>query len=175
MVGLRWALMRDDQQTWHEDGTMDWLWPAAQDAGTPIATMAWRFLKRFGQIAERHPNLKLIIDHLGLVRSAQGPEAFATLPDLLALAKHPNIAVKATGAPGYSQKPYPFWDLSDGLHRIFDAFGPDRFFWGTDLTRMPCSYRQCVTMFTEDLPWLKGDDLTKVMGQGVVNWLGWRR
>src|SRR5439155_23962900 len=23
---------------------------------------------------------------------------------------------------------------------------------------MPCSYRQCVTMFTEELPWLKGRD-----------------
>jgi hypothetical protein len=29
-------------------------------------------------------------------------------------------------------------------------------FWGTDITRMPCSWRQCVTLFTEELPWLKG-------------------
>ena len=39
--------------------------------GTPIATMAWRFLPLFRQIAERHPGLKLVIDHLGLVRSAK--------------------------------------------------------------------------------------------------------
>jgi hypothetical protein len=30
-------------------------------------------------------------------------------------------------------------------------------------------------MFTEDLPWLSGRDLEKVMGLGVVEWLGWRR
>ena len=27
-------------------------------------------------------------------------------------------------------------------------------------------YRQCVTFFTEELPWLKGQDLEKVMGRG---------
>lgn len=175
MVGLRWSLTRPGQEAWHRDGTMDWLWPAAEKAGTPVATMAWHFLPLFRQIAERHPHLKLIVDHLGLVRGATGAAAFANLSDLLALAKWPNVAVKATGAPGYGAGAYPYPELHDGLWRIFDAFGPDRFFWGTDITRMPCSYRQCVTMFTEDLPWLKGRDLEQVMGQGVVDWLGWQR
>jgi hypothetical protein len=61
------------------------------------------------------------------------------------------------------------------LRQIIDAFGPDRSFWGTDITRMPCSYRQCVTMFTEELPWLKGRDLERVMGGAIVDWLGWKR
>ena len=46
-------------------------------------------------------------------------------------------------------------------------------FWGTDITRMSCPYRQCVTMFTEELPWLKGRDTELVMGRGVCDWLGW--
>ena len=37
MVGLRWSLTRPEQQTWHEDGTMDWVWPAAEKAGLPIS------------------------------------------------------------------------------------------------------------------------------------------
>ena len=174
MLGLRWSLTRPGQETWHADGTMDWIWPAAERAGLPVATMAGRFLPLFGQIAERYPHLKLIVDHLGLVRSAKDAAAFAQLDQLLALAKYPNVAIKATGAPGYSSGPYPFRSVHDGLHRIFDAFGPQRFFWGTDITRMPCSYRQCVTMFTEELPWLTGRDLELVMGQGVRDWLGWR-
>jgi hypothetical protein len=28
-------------------------------------------------------------------------------------------------------------------------------------------------MFTEELPWLKGRDLERVMGGAVVDWLGW--
>mgnify|MGYP001157981397 CR=1 FL=1 len=173
MMGLRYPLVRPEQQNWHIDGTMDWLWPAAERAGLPVATMAWRFLPVFRGIAERHPNLRLIIDHLGLVRSAQDEAAFANLDELLALAKLPNVAIKATGAPAYSSAPYPYRNIHDGLHRIFDAYGPHRFFWGTDITRMPCSYRQCVTMFTEELPWLSGRDLELVMGRAVCDWIGW--
>src|SRR5438309_7502049 len=44
-------------------------------------------------------------------------------------------------------------------------------FWGTDLTRMPCSYRKCVNLFTQELPWLEGDDLEWVIGRGVCEWL----
>src|SRR6266403_1899342 len=87
-----------------------------------------------------------------------GEAAWDNLPEMLALAKHPNVAIKATGAPSYSGEAYPFRNIHDKLRRIYDAFGPARMFWGTDITRMPCSYRQCVTMFTEELPWLKGRD-----------------
>ncbi len=174
MMGLRYPLIHPDQQTWHKDGTMDWLWAAAEREGLPVATMAGRFLPEFKAIAEKHPGLKLIIDHYGLVRTAQDATAFANLELLLSLAKLPNVAVKATGAPAYSTEPYPFRNLHDGLHRIFDAYGPHRFFWGTDITRMPCTYRQCVTMFTEELPWLKGGDLELVMGRAVCEWIGWK-
>ena len=90
------------------------------------------------------------------------------------MARLPNVAIKATGAPHYSTQGYPFRNIQDGLHRIFDAFGPKRFFWGTDITRMPCSYRQCVTFFTEELPWLRGADLEDVMGRGLCDWIGWK-
>jgi hypothetical protein len=30
-----------------------------------------------------------------------------------------------------------------------------------------------VTLFTEELPWLKGRDLDLVMGEALCNWLGW--
>ena len=87
--------------------------------------------------------------------------------------KPPTAAVNGPGARHDSTQPYPFKDIQDGLHRTIDAYGPDRMFWGTDITRMPCSYRQCVTFFTEELPWLKGQDLEKVMGRSLAKWIGW--
>src|SRR3989442_879350 len=101
--------------------------------------------------------------------------AFADLKEMLALAKLPNVGVKMSGAPSYSSQPYPYKNIHGYLRQIFEAFGPERSFWGTDITRMPCSYRQCVTMFTEELPWLKGRDLERVMGGAVIDWLGWKR
>jgi predicted TIM-barrel fold metal-dependent hydrolase len=171
MLGLRWAMLYRDQPKQIADGAFDWIWPAAEKAGVPVSLQAGVFLKKFRWIAETHPRLTLMIDHCGLKVLTKDADAVEHLDELLTLATLPNVAVKATAAPAYSTQAYPFPNLHDPLHRIFDAFGPKRFFWGTDITRMPCSYRQCVTFFTEELPWLKGRDLDDVMGRGVAEWL----
>jgi len=36
------------------------------------------------------------------------------------------------------------------------------------------AHSQGVTMFTEELSWLKAEDLDWVMGRGVCEWLGWK-
>jgi predicted TIM-barrel fold metal-dependent hydrolase len=92
---------------------------------------------------------------------------------LLAVAKHPNVAVKATGQAGYALDDYPFRSIHQPLRQVFDAFGPRRMFWGTDIARMTCSRRQCITLFTEELPWLTGQDLKLVTGQAFCDWIGW--
>ena len=116
--------------------------------------------------------MKLVIDHLGLIRTKDAA-AFADLPKLLALARHPNVAAKASALPCFSSEAYPYRNLHGYIRQVFEAFGPKRMFWGTDLTRLPCGYRQAITMFTEELPWLGGTDLEWVMGRGVCEWLGW--
>jgi predicted TIM-barrel fold metal-dependent hydrolase len=134
MLGLRFTFLQEHMKSWPTDGTIDWLWPAAERAGLPVALLAANFLSKVGEVAERHPRLKLIIDHLGRRSPAEtGEGAWDNLPQMLALAKHPNVAIKATGAPSYSAQTYPFRDIHDKLHRIFDAFGPARMFWGTDI------------------------------------------
>jgi len=173
MLGLRFYFNEPHNRSWPTDGTMDWLWPAAERAGIPIALAASHFLPTVGQIAERHPGLKLIVDHMAVQRGTKGADSYRTLPELLTLAKHPNVAVKATGQAGYAEDGYPFRSLHDKLRQVYDAFGPRRMFWGTDITRMPCSWRQCITLFTEELPWLTGRDLELVMGRAVCDWVGW--
>jgi predicted TIM-barrel fold metal-dependent hydrolase len=170
MLGLRFTLLQPNQQNWLTDGTMDWLWPAAERAGVPIALIGGNNpLPAIGTIAQRHPGLKLIIDHFGR------PDANWThLPQLLDVARHPNVALKATGAPSYSKEPYPYRDIHGHIRKLYDAFGPQRMFWGTDITRMPCSWRQCVTMFTEELPWLSATDKELIMGRALCDWLGWK-
>ena len=97
--------------------------------------------------------------------------AWANLPELLALAKHPNVAVKATGAPSYSSEPYPYRNVHAHLRRLHDAFGPERLSWRTDITRMRCTWRQSVTLFTEEMPWLTARDKELIMGRALCTWL----
>ena len=54
------------------------------------------------------------------------PEAFQRLPELLALARYPNVAAKISAVPALSRQKYPFADLWPCLHRVVDEFGPDR-------------------------------------------------
>jgi len=146
MLGFRFTFNQPHQKAWWTDGSLDWFWAACEREGLPV----------------------------GLLAGGQMP-ALAKIAEPLAMARYPNVAIKMSGAPSYSSQPYPYKNIHGYLRQIFEAFGPDRSFWGTDITRMPCSYGQCVTMFTEELPWLKGRDLERVMGGAVVDWLGWKR
>ena len=38
---------------------------------------------------------------------------------------------------------------------------------------MHCTWRECVTLVTEELRSLKGADLESVMGQAFCDWIGW--
>jgi predicted TIM-barrel fold metal-dependent hydrolase len=168
MLGLRFALLQPHQATWLTDGTLDWLWPAAERAAMPVALLGGGLFQAVSQIAPRHPGLKLIIDHFG-----RPDKIWSNLPDLIAAAQFPNVALKATGAPSYSGEAYPYRDIHGHIRKLYDAYGPERMFWGTDITRMPCSWKQCVTMFTEELPWLSAKDKDLIMGRALCNWLGW--
>lgn len=175
MRGLRFTFSQPQQEAWLRDGTLDWLWPAAEKAGLPIALAAGNFLPLVGQISERHPGLRLLIDHLGMPLRKKDDAALANLADLVALARNPNVALKASAAPGASSAPYPYRNIHDYLHAVYDAFGPSRMFWGTDITRMPCTWRQCVTLFTEELDWLTAADKDLIMGRALCDWIGWDR
>ena len=178
MLGLRYTFLHEPARQWLHDGALDWLWAAAEEAGVPIAALATDSLADLDRIAERHPGLRLTIDHLGGrggLTKLKDAEAMRHIPQLLTLAKRPNVAVKATGAPGYSAEAYPFPKMQTTLRQIYDAFGPHRMFWGTDITKMPCTWRQCVTMFTEELPWLDDADKRLIMGDALCAWWGWDR
>jgi predicted TIM-barrel fold metal-dependent hydrolase len=178
MLGLRYTFLSDPARQRLRDGTLDWLWATAEEAGVPIAVLATDSLTELGRIAARHPELRLTIDHLGGrggTTTLKDAAAMSHMPELLALAEFPNVAVKATGVPHYSSEAYPFAALHAYLRQVYDAFGPSRMFWGTDITKMRCSWRQCVTMFTEELPWLTEEDKRLIMGEALCAWWGWDR
>ena len=173
MLGLR-LLFRPAERPQLTEGRVDWLWPEAEKAGVPIMVFAQHAdLHLIDRVADRCPGLKLVIDHLGLTRG-KDEEAFRELDKLLLLARRPNVAVKASCLPHYTADAYPYRSLHPHLRRVYDAFGPRRMFWGTDLTRLPCSYRQAVTMFTEEIPWFTTEDKEWIMGRGLCEWLGWK-
>jgi len=176
MLGLRFVLVSPAHQALLRSGELDWIWQAADRRALPVGLITAPALNdAVANIAERFSNMRLLIDHLGIGPFTKLPEAADQLDGLLALARFANIAVKASGTPSMATDGYPFKSIDPLLRRTFDAFGPRRMFWGTDITRLPCSWAECVTAFIEHLDWLKADDLASVMGRGVCEWIGWSR
>lgn len=173
MLGLRFNFKKNMDRLSNPE-TMGWVWAEAEAAEIPLYVgVEHSAVKLVDAVAERHPRLRIILDHLALASGAKDDEAFRDLDLLLAIAKRPNVAVKVSALPGYSTAAYPYRNLHGHVRRVYDAFGPGRLFWGSDLTRLKCTYRQCVTLFTEEMPWLMADDLELIMGRALCEWIGW--
>jgi len=173
MRGVRFLFNTKERIAPLLEGRFDALWPIAEENRLVTALLMPGALNKVSAIADRHPQLPLIVDHLGVPRGASGPNAFEHLPQLLALARHPNVHVKAVGVGDYALDPFPFRSLDQTLHRIVDAFGPERIIWGSDLSRLHHPYRQCVTHFSENMSWLAPADLEQIMGGNLMRLLEW--
>jgi predicted TIM-barrel fold metal-dependent hydrolase len=132
-----------------------------------------RRARSLASVAERHRGLEIVVDHLAIPVEATGDAAFAGLGDVLALAAHPNVAVKVSALPCHSRERYPFRDLHAHLRRVFDAFGPSRMLFGSDYSRLPCAYEDAIRLFTEALEFLGSSDRAEIMGAAAARWLGW--
>lgn len=173
MLGIRMTWYKPRWSRWLEDERIEWFWSACERLGLPVMMLMPGMLDRLPAIAQRHPGLTLIIDHLGRKSELRDDACFADLDEMLALARFPNIAVKASAAPCYSTEPYPFANLRPYLQRIFDAFGPQRLMWGSDFSRLPCSYAECVDHFRCTLDFLGEEDLQWIMGRTLETLLRW--
>lgn len=175
MRGIRLTFHLPLWAAWLTDGSLDWFWAAAEQAGVPQMIFVPGQAPAVGPIAARHPGLRLILDHLARRGDLKDDAAFADLDDVLALARYPNVAVKVSALPCYSSQPYPYPRLHKHLRRVYDAFGPRRMLWGTDYSRLPGPYRDAVRLFTEALDFLSPDDREWIMGGATAEWIGWRR
>jgi L-fuconolactonase len=150
---------------------------ACERHGLPVFVLMHGFLPELHATLKAHPDLPVILDHLGLhtppVRPA-GEHLFEEVPDVVDLAQFPNVAVKFTGAPSLSLEPYPFADVWARLRPMIDAFGVDRLMWGSDFTRCASlhSYRESVDflLHTDEM---SASDKEALLSGTFRRWLGW--
>lgn len=171
MLGIRLTFGRGASRHWLTDGTADWFWPAAEKAGLPLMVSCPGHAADLVPVLERHPELRLIVDHAGLP-AGQPPGAMERLIEqVFPLARFPGAAVKASAFPYFAGEPYPFPAAQRSTRKLVEAFGAERVFWGTDLTRgLPCSYAAAVRYLAEQ-GGLEDDHLESVMGKALRDWL----
>jgi L-fuconolactonase len=180
MVGIRLPLtspLDDSRVELFRSGQFTPYFDAADREGLPVFVLMHGFLPELHDTIRKYENLKFVIDHVGLhtppVRPLT-PEVLAELPDVLALATFPNVAVKFTGVPSLSSEPYPFADMWPLAHQLIDAFGVDRLMWGSDFTRCASlhSYRESVD-FLLQTDEVSASEKEALFSGTIRRWLDW--
>jgi predicted TIM-barrel fold metal-dependent hydrolase len=126
-----------------------------------------------GRLAQQHPNLTLVIDHLGHVdpNPQAHPGAWETL---LGLAKHPTIYVKVSLHYRLSRDSYPWRDLHPFQEKLLAAFGASRLMWGSNFPmHLPQpAYAERLAAVAKGLPFLSATDRAWIMGKTALSLWG---
>lgn len=177
IVGLRLIIGSEAERSRFRSAGFHRLFRACAANRIPVCVFSPGILPELGPLAEWLPELSIVVDHLGL---AQPPlmdadaDPFGRLPDLIALARFPNISVKMTAAPVLAREPYPFADLWLHLHSVLHTFGVQRVMWGSDHTRTAAlhTFEEAVG-YVRDSGELSASDKAQVLGgtlRGVFDW-----
>lgn len=172
LLGLRQAFHVQPYIDWLNDNSLDWVWSTAASAGMPVMVYPAGIISKFDRIARMFPDLQLVVDHMGLPLDTSPELRRQAVNELVQLARYPNVAVKLSALPLYSREPFPFRDVHDSVCRVIEAFGVHRSFWGSDLTRISCSYGEAVGMMSR-IECLNDTERALVMGGAISDWLGW--
>lgn len=169
------------------EGGYDAICAAACDAGLPLFVFAPDQARDFARCAEKFPKLRLIVDHCGLVspamRQALGGDATAIDPAaqlaafeaVLALADHPNVALKWAHAPAMFRAPaYPGEGLWPILRRAVDRFGAERVMWASDASANQTGESWAELLFgVRGAAVLSPAEREAVLGGTARAWLDW--
>ena len=136
VVGAR--LMLSGQPYEADDPGLNAILAAGAKTGIPVNVACSGKLPLLRELARRHPDTQVVVDHVGLAQPFEPPappEPFADLANVVSLAACDNVAIKISGACTLSHELFPYPDIWEPLGKVFDAFGFDRCLWGTDWTR----------------------------------------
>lgn len=176
MLGVRLPLRQEPYGTWALSGELERFWAAAERVGMRVfAFGAGLKIDAVAAGARRHPGVPIVLDHMGLSPFGRPMDLTReeSIERVVALAGLPNVAVKVSSLPVFSSEGYPYRDLFEPIRRVVDAFGPERSFWGSDMSRQPCSYDETISMMGEALPDLAAAERDLLMGTALTRWLGW--
>ena len=157
-------------------GADDRLLAAAQRTGLRVCVNAPGRFDLQGRIARTFPDLRLIIDHVGLfampMLDPDYGDTFAEVGKLLPLAAYENVAVKLTSLTLLSREPYPHADVWPAVHKVIAAFGPERLMWGSDQTVFDHPYAEAIDVIraTEEIGPAEKD---LILGASLRRVWGW--
>ena len=146
------------------------LWEAAARLGVVVSLLSGpEHNATIAALAERFPQVPIVIDHLGHPDVAAGV-AEPGFQKLLALGKRDNVFVKLSGFYHFSRAPYPYRDCAKHCDAVYNAFGPLRLLWGSDFPHVDvaCGYGRSLDVLEEILGPCPQVDARCILGENAL-------
>ena len=121
MKGFRISFRHSGTHSFLDDGTADWFWADCERYEIPVMIFAPFAVAAIGTIAQRHPGLRVIVDHMGLNVQWRGKDLTPGVDVLLSFAGLPNVAVKTSCLPCYVAENIP---IPRSMHRCVESSTP---------------------------------------------------
>ena len=134
-------------------------WEAANKLGLVIVLMPLGdkvpvAMKRVGELAERFPNVNIVLDHIGFPHPETLPATMGLTPDHLALAKRKNVYYKYTTLL-IEQVRDAKVSLKDFVSHMVGVYGADHMVWGSDIGNSEVDLVEYVKIAVESTGGLK--------------------
>ena len=152
----------------------DSLWERARDLKLVVNVLARpKHLKTLDALAERYPEVTIIVDHLAHPPADEGLKSPA-MKALLDLARRPNVHVKPTGYYYYSREGYPYSDCDALFRAVYAVYGPKRLIWGSDFPHvlLKTGYGRTLKHYEKRYDYLSAEALDLILG-GNASRLYW--
>jgi predicted TIM-barrel fold metal-dependent hydrolase len=155
-----------EEPTWVDAAAHDPLWRAAADTN---AILQYHMLPRHApalhRMAVRHPDVRVIVDHLGKPDTTEAPP-YPSFDPVLRLADLPNVWMKIGDYQIASKEAYPWRDTWPFVALLRERFGAERMIWGTGYPRtarlVPLDE---ALSYVRGLPCFTPEDLDLVLGE----------
>jgi predicted TIM-barrel fold metal-dependent hydrolase len=165
----------------HDDPTYDPLWREAarldlpifwvQFGSSPVGTYEDEMLC-LERIAERHPSLRHVIVHGVPTALYADADDRVALPDVITrLVRSGRVFAELLYPISWGGRhDYPYSKSAAHFRQLYDAFGPDRFIWGSDMPNVErfCTYRQSLTYAFDHFTFLTADDKRLIFRENAL-------
>ncbi len=140
-------------------------------------------LRCIGLLAPVFPEVVISLDHLGMCpstpmrRDRWGRPRFddepippPSYPQVLELARFPNVYIKVSGEYAFSKQPYPYADMRPLVEQVYRAFGPERMMWCSDFPWIAVEpgYGRLAVLLEHHLPALGAAERELIMGGNAL-------
>lgn len=171
LVAIRPMVQDIEDDDWVLRPDLEWAFDAAQELGLCFDALGYpRHARRFLTLCERHPDLRVVLDH-GLKPEIATNGFAAWAADMRELARNTTASCKLSGLATEAGGDASPSRLRPYIDHLLECFGPRRLIWGSDwpVASSAIAYREWVQLSEAALSSLDDEARRAVFGENAMD------